>query len=349
MLDENAIVEKSKQLIWSKYPTWSAGELAVFDTYLSRINARMPESARVVFTKREYEQLMGLKEVRPEQLNKYIKHFMGNVLSMKTERGWAHYPLFEEAEFEKNEAGEWEVTLQCHNKLQDLFFNLAESGYQTYRLRYTLNLKSKYSKLLYCLLKDNAWKVTWEADLNELRELLGATDQYYDSFKEFNRKILKKAEEEINACTDLQVYSEKVTQGRRTKAVRFFITPIDEDEIPGQTNMFNYAKSLPKAEEPSRTGLNEQRNQEILENFRPIFEEVNSSWKITDEQILEINNMVYEVLLERQTNIMAMEKYELELAKCDLLQKILIRARSKGAKYIYSWLIAAWDDVVRTI
>ena len=73
MLDENALVEKSKRFIWAKYTGWSARELAVFDTYLSRINARNPGSAEVVFTKREYEELMGLKEVRPEQLNRYVK------------------------------------------------------------------------------------------------------------------------------------------------------------------------------------------------------------------------------------------------------------------------------------
>lgn len=348
MLDENAIVEKSKQLIWSKYPTWSAGELAVFDTYLSRINARKYETARVVFTKSEYEQLMGLKEVRPEQLNKYIKNFMGNVITMKTERGWVHYPLFEEAEFEKNENGEWEVTLQCHNKLKEVFFNLAESGYQSYRLRYTLNLKSKYSKLLYCLLKDNVWKKTWEVDLKELRDLLGATEKTYEAFKDFNKFVLKKAEEEINACTDLHVRYEKVMKGRTTKAVRFFISPIDEDELPGQENLFDYVKNLPEAEDPYQIEQKELREKEVIENLRPVFQEVNPSWKISDAQILEINNMVYEALLDR-INIMNMESYQIEIEKTALLQKILMRARSKGAKNIYSWLITAWDDIVNKI
>lgn len=247
MLDENAIVEKSKALIWSKYLSWNAGELAVFDTYLSRINARKRETAEVTFTKREYEELMGLKEVRPDQLNRYIKHFMGNVISIQTDRGWVNYPLFYKAKFEKNEVGEWEVTMRCHPELEDMFFNLADSGYQTYRLRYTLNLKSKYSKLLYCLLKDNLWRGTWEIDLKELRDLIGATEKTYNAFKDFNKFILKKAEEEINTETDIIFSYEKIMKGRLTKGIRFFIRESKQDEIPGQMSLFEDTKPLPEA------------------------------------------------------------------------------------------------------
>ncbi len=250
MLNENAIVEKSKEFIWSKFSSWNAGELAIFDTYLSRINARDSSSAEVVFTKREYEQLMGLKEVRPEQLNRYVRSFIRNGVSIKTDRGWVNYPLFFRATCEKNDNGEWEVRMRCHPDLEDKFFALAESGYQTYRLKYTLGLKSKYSKLLYCLLKDNAYRGEWVADLKELRELIGATEASWESFKEFNRRILKVAEEEINNNTDIRFTYEKVQKGRLTRAIRFKIKTVasNTDVLPGQMDVYDYPELLPDPE-----------------------------------------------------------------------------------------------------
>jgi hypothetical protein len=251
MLNENSLVEKSKQFIWAKYTGWSARELAVFDTYLSRINARNPESAEVIFTKREYEELMGLKEVRPEQLNRYVKNFIQNAVSLKTEKGWKNRPLFSGADFEKNENGEWEVRLRCHPDLEAAFFALADSGYQRYYLKYTLSLKSKYSKLLYCLLKDNLFRKEWQVELKELRELLGATSKTYESFKDFNKFVLQKAEEEINANTDIVFAYEKITKGRLTRAVKFKIKKraAEQAQIDGQMDIYDFPEYCPDKEE----------------------------------------------------------------------------------------------------
>lgn len=257
MLSENALVEKSKQFIWAKYVGWNAGELAVFDTYLSRINARNPASAEVIFTKREYEQLMGLKEVRPEQLNRYIKNFISNAISLKTDKGWKNRPLFSGADFEKNEAGEWEIRLRCHPDLEQAFFTLAETGYQRYYLKYTLALKSKYSKLLYCLLKDNLYRKEWQIDLIELRELLGATEESWKSFKEFNRRILKKAEAEINTNTDISFSYEKILNGRVTKSIKFKIKNkfSNQNQIEGQYELTDYPEIFaPEAQKNTYTG-----------------------------------------------------------------------------------------------
>ena len=244
MLDPNLTVEKSKKLIWSKYSKWSAGELAVFDTYLSRINARDPESAEVVFTKREYEELLGLSKIRPEQLSKYIRNFVSNSVEIKTDRGWRYYALFDRAVFEKNQdTGEWQITLRCHPDLQDAFFALSEAGYQAYRLKYTLDMKSKYSKVLYGMLKDQEWRGEWKVELRELRDLIGAVEPSWEAFKEFNRRILKVAQEEINTYTDIEFEYEKVTKGRLTKAIIFKIKKkqtSEEDIIDGQMGIDDF-------------------------------------------------------------------------------------------------------------
>ena len=199
-----------------------AGEISLFAAYLLKLSARKSDSTKVIFTKGEYQQLVGVKEIRLEQLNKYILHFMENDILIDD-----GYPLFEEARLEKNGFGEWEVTLQGNNLLKEWLFNLAESRD---RMRYTLKLKSKYSKRLYWQLKDNVWNGTWEAALKELRELLDINAPRYDSFKYLNVEILKKCEEEINSNTDIRFSYEKIQRGRTTTAVNFFITSIEEYE-----------------------------------------------------------------------------------------------------------------------
>ena len=102
----------------------------------------------------------------------------------------------------------------------------------------SLALKSKYSKLLYCLLKDNLYRGEWLVEVKDLRELLWATDASWESFKEFNRRILKAAMGEINNNTDISFTYDKVTRGRLTRAVKFKIQSkiVAADELDGQAS-----------------------------------------------------------------------------------------------------------------
>ena len=260
MLNENYTVSKSKTLIESKFPTWDAGTIDIFDTYLSRINPMDPESSEVVFTKAEYEKMIGVGKLRPEQLNKYVCQFQKNTVSIELKdekgkkRGWRNYCLFDKSEVSKNELGEWEVKLRCQPELKQLFFDLKKDGFQAYRLKYTLNLTHKATKLLYFLLLDHRygdWE--WTVDLPELRERLGIDEKKYESFKEFNKFILKKSEEEINAKTDIKFSYEKIMRGRLTRAVKFKIEKPeleDPDVLPGQRNIYDYPEVIPD-EEPN--------------------------------------------------------------------------------------------------
>ena len=64
MLDEKYIVEKSKALVWAQFQDYSPGELKILDTYLSRIDARNPDSSLVTFTKKEYEDVLDESEIK---------------------------------------------------------------------------------------------------------------------------------------------------------------------------------------------------------------------------------------------------------------------------------------------
>lgn len=79
-LNDKNIIEKSKALLLMKEVPFSLGELKVMDIYLSRINARHETERTVYFTKKEYEKLMGISEVKPDILAKYVESLQKKVI-----------------------------------------------------------------------------------------------------------------------------------------------------------------------------------------------------------------------------------------------------------------------------
>lgn len=250
MLDEGYIVEKSKSLVWAQFRDYGVGELKILETYLSRINARDPDSAVVVFTKKEYAELMGIDpDVRTEQLKGYTRGLLSNVVTIDLpEEGYVQYPLFSEAKCHKKQ-GQVVVEIECNDKLKSAFFGIAQNGYIRYQLKNTIALRSIYSIRLYSRLKDRP--KGWTVELEELRDLMGATAASYDVFKEFNRAVLQKAITEINEITDIEVETEKIRRGKAVVAIKFLVKskeqalpPPDEEKDPfGETreeNIFDF-------------------------------------------------------------------------------------------------------------
>ena len=231
VLNENNLIEKSKPLIWAKFRQFNTHELKLIETYLSRIDARNPESRHVKFTKAEYCRLMGLHpETKPSQLRQYTQHLLENSIEINVGDEYEQYTLFSVAKCKMDKKlGQNVIELSCNYDLKDVFFNFAEDGYIKYRLRNIVNLKSQYSIRLYSLLKDRAFgKYKWKVDIEELKELLAAKEKSYEEFKVFNRSILQKAEKEINENTDIRFNYEKILQGRRVVGICFNIYPVKE-------------------------------------------------------------------------------------------------------------------------
>lgn len=225
MLDERHIVEKSKALVWAKFQDYSSGELKILDTYLSRIDARNPDSSLVTFTKKEYAELMGLdSDIRTEQLKAYTAGLLSNVVTIDIPgRGYEQYPLFSEAKcYLDDGSGQVTIEVDCNQKLKPAFFDIARNGYVRYQLKNIISLKSQYSVRLYPKLKDRPFG--WTVPLAELREILGATAASYNVFKDFNKHVLQKAVKEINDVTDITVTTENIRKGKSVVSIKFNVT-----------------------------------------------------------------------------------------------------------------------------
>ena len=85
-------------------------------------------------------------------------------------------------------------------------------------------MKSAFSVRIYELMKSYAFQKSKTFEVDELKRLLMVEDvKSYDRFPDFRRKVLEKAQKEINELTDLNIYYEPITKGRKVVKVKFRI------------------------------------------------------------------------------------------------------------------------------
>lgn len=250
-MNENSLISKSRPLLNMRNSGYSLGEFKLLDLYLARINPLDVKTSRVKLSKDEYCRLMEIDsgKVRTDQLKKYTAHFLGNVVTLDRpdgKKGYIQKVLFTTAEYNEDED---EIVLECNPDplIFNTFFNVENIGYVRYILKNTLNLKSAYSYKLFTFIKSKSPACEFKIELSELRTKLGATTQRYESFKYFNRDVLKTSIEEINANTDTYIEYERITKGRLTKAIKFRVRSQDivDEQVDGQMDIYDYPEYCP--------------------------------------------------------------------------------------------------------
>lgn len=226
-LSKDYWVEKSKFLLTNLTEPFSLAEYRLFDTYLSRINPRDKRSARVVFTKSEYEKLLGIK-INRQVLEKQLTSLQGKAVSFHDEHGnMERYVLFGVVAF-----NEQYIVLECNKAIEHLFFDIASSGYLKYQFRNILKLNTTYAISIYNYLLANAGRRKWEISITDfLNDVLLLKNSYYTDYNRLQNKILSKAFESINNSTNITAQYKPGTKGgasgRKVVAIVFEIVKID--------------------------------------------------------------------------------------------------------------------------
>lgn len=113
--------------------------------------------------------------------------------------------------------------IKLDEDLVPFLFDLGQKFTQ-YQLYNILAMKSAFSVRVYELMKSYAYQRSKTFDIDELKQLLMVTEtKSYKDFSLFRTKVLEKAQEEINELTDLNIYFEPITKGRKVVKVRFKI------------------------------------------------------------------------------------------------------------------------------
>ena len=170
-LDPKHWVQKSDPLVLMRSVPFSLGELKILDTYISRINATDDTRRTVIFTKEEYEELMGINCANYRALQKHTKGLLGKVVELQMpNKDYLQFVLFTKAYYHKDEYGKPIIEITCTEEAKDLFFCIGKYHYFKYALENVINLTHKASYLLYLHILTNRYRGEWEIKLEELRD-----------------------------------------------------------------------------------------------------------------------------------------------------------------------------------
>lgn len=217
------VVQKSKPLFALWQSELTLAEFKILDTYLGRINSHDDEHRTVKFEKGELEKLLGIKQLKPQVLDDRLKHLMTTVRipDDESKRGFTRIALFEKAHAEQDDYGVWEAELTCTESAKRYIFDIENINYLRYKLKNIVNLKSRYSYIMFLYIWENKFREIWEISLDELKKILNCeNEETYKQFKRFNDLLLKKVHKEINETTDISYDYETVKRGRSVIAIK---------------------------------------------------------------------------------------------------------------------------------
>lgn len=244
-LDPKYWVQKSDPLVLMRSVPFSLGELKILDTYISRINAMDDTRRTVIFTKEEYEELMGITCANYRALQKHTKGMLGKVVELQMpNKDYLQFVLFTKAYYHKDEYGKPIIEITCTEEAKDLFFCINRYHYFKYALENVISLTRKASYLLYVYIRANRYRSEWDITLDELRDtVLDCKGQEsYQEYKIFKNRVLDPAVKEVNTKTDCHFEYEAVKRGRRVAKIKF--TYLAQDQIDGQLSFDEPSKAL---------------------------------------------------------------------------------------------------------
>lgn len=229
-------IQKSKPLFALWQSELTLAEFKILDTYLGRINSHDDEHRTVKFEKGELENLLGVKQLKPQVLDDRLQHLMTTVRipDKNSKRGFTRIALFEKAHAEQDDYGVWEAELTCTESAKKYIFDVENLNYLRYKLKNIVNIKSRYTYIMFLYLWENKYRGTWEEPLDKLKLVLNCNNEpTYKEFKRFNDLVLKKVHKEIHEATDIKYDYETVKKGRSVVAVRFIYKSkiLDEAEV----------------------------------------------------------------------------------------------------------------------
>ena len=219
---EKMAVQKSNPLKSLANTDISLSEFKILDLYLSRIDSHDETKRCVEISKGEFEKVLGVERINITELKQHLKRLFQpvSIVDKSKKNNMIMLSLFEKAEC-KMEEGLWKIKLECTKAAEEYFFNIETKGYLSYMLKNVVNMKSRYSYLMYLYLENKRkgmYKKSWVVDIKELQSLLNCNVESYSQYKEFNGKVLKVCCKEINEKTDLKYKYEGDKDSKENRA-----------------------------------------------------------------------------------------------------------------------------------
>ena len=205
-------------------------ELKLFDIYLGRINPKDSNVTKVVFTKSELCKVLGVNRIRNDNLKRCLKTLMSSIIEIKgiNHNGKAEtilIPLLSVARITYDDAHFGNVAtveLKCSEEAKKYIYNIEAVGYLRMNLANVLSFDGRNPYAMYQYLNQNRFRGCWEVSVDELKGYLGIQGKY-DTFKDFEKWVLKPCKAEIEEKTGMKFLYDKIKVGNRIQKVEFTI------------------------------------------------------------------------------------------------------------------------------
>lgn len=221
---------KSQPLLALPKTNMTLTELKIFDIYLGRINPKDPNITKVVFTKSELCKVLGVSQIRNEDLKRCLKTLMSSIVEIKSiNRSGKAESMFisllsvARITYDDSHFGNVAtVELKCSEEAKKYIYNIDAVGYLRMNLANVLSFEGRNPYALYQYLNQNRFRGCWEVGVDELKGYLGIPGKY-DTFKDFERRVLIPCKAEIEAKTGMKFLYDKIKVGNRIQKVEFTI------------------------------------------------------------------------------------------------------------------------------
>jgi len=222
-INKNAIATIHNNLIQARHRL-SLEELRLMDTIISFIQPDDEDFKRYKIPVSVFKDLYNIQR---KDIYDVVKRAVEGLLSKpikieEVEEGKRRFKMFNFISFGEYEEGAGNFYIEIDRNFKPYLLQLKEF-FTRIPIKYTYVLNSKYAIRLYELLKqyeETGYRVDY---LSDLREMLGVEPGEYSRFEAFERRVLKKAIEEINDKTDLKVSYSKKKTGRKVTHIEFII------------------------------------------------------------------------------------------------------------------------------
>lgn len=217
----DSTVKKSNILNEMRNATTSMLEYRIFCICMAHLETGN-DSDKVIFSLRDYTQIIGLDRPRKDDLIIQAKNLISKTIVVKDGGdGFKVLSVFKEYEL-KNESGEYYVHLVLNDRILP-YLKEQRKNFIRYKLYNTLFLKSFHHQRIYELLKQYEKLEERTIPLNDLREYLSIKPHEYPVWPDFSRKVLRTAQAAIAENTDIKFEYEGIRHGRKVGAVKFTI------------------------------------------------------------------------------------------------------------------------------
>jgi len=274
-------IEKSNALNEIRNNRMNISQIRLLSVYLSKIDPRKHETREVTFKLDEYTKIMKFKQTNTTRLVKTAEDLLKLTVKYfdKTGEyssdgliGFVICQIFKRFKLYKDDTGEWIVSIDCHDDVLHLMFDL-QRYYFTYQLWNALQLASPNQQRMYEILKQYEKVGERIVTVQDLREWLGIKPEEYPRWERFKVRVLDASQEALARYTDIQfiweVYGKRGPSGK-IKTLKFTITKNDGymrqftlDDYLVEQGHIEYEDEPEEFERPDDDGMDDRYKERI--------------------------------------------------------------------------------------